>query len=100
VLTQNREKKIKTKGPKSIPAETSLPAETGRNGRNRPEQAEILAEVEHGGDSYRLACRYEIFRPFRPEQNGLYNIGANWNEKPPYSTLGKISARFGHSDQF
>jgi hypothetical protein len=60
------------KGLKSNPAETRLPAETGRN---RPEQAEILAEVEHRGDSYRLACRYEIFRPFRPERNGLYNTG-------------------------
>jgi hypothetical protein len=69
-LTQNREKKKKNKGPKSIPAETSLPAETGQN---RPEQADILAEVEHRGDSYRLACWYEIFRPFRPERNGLYN---------------------------
>ena len=63
------------KGLKSNPAEIGLPAETSRNGRNRSEQAEILAEVEHRGDSYRLACRYEIFRPFRPERNGLYNTG-------------------------
>ena len=42
-------------------------------GRNRPKRAEILAEVEHGGASYRFAYRYEIFRPFRPERNGLYN---------------------------
>ena len=36
---------------KSISAGLHIPAETGRNGRNRPKQpkqAEILAEVEHG----------------------------------------------------
>jgi hypothetical protein len=57
--TQKREKiKIKTKRQKVI----------------QQKQAEILAEVEHGGASYRFACRYEIFRPFRPERNGIYNI--------------------------
>jgi hypothetical protein len=74
----SREKKKKTKGQKVFrPKQAYRPkwAETGRNGRNGPEQAEILAEVEHRGDSYRLACRYEIFHPFRPEWNGLYNTG-------------------------
>ena len=49
----------------------------------RPKQAEILAEVELGGASYRFACRYEIFRPFRPEWNGIYNIDPNTNAKIP-----------------
>ena len=70
-------RKTKNQRPKSVPAETRLPAGTGRNGRNGPERAEILAEVERRGASYRLACQYEIFRPFRPERNGLYNTGQN-----------------------
>ena len=37
--------------------------------------AETLVEVEHGGASYQFAYRYKIFRPFRPERNGIYNIG-------------------------
>jgi hypothetical protein len=63
-----REKKInKTKGKKLFRPDYIY----------RPKQAEILAEVEHRGASYRFACRYEIFRPFRPERNGLYNIVLN-----------------------
>ena len=51
--------------------------ETHRNSRNTPKHPEILSEVEWGGVSYRFAYRYEIFRPFRPERNGIYNYGMN-----------------------
>ena len=61
--------------PKSIPAGLLIPAGIGRNGPKRAKRPGILAEVEQGGDSYRFAYRYEIFRPFRPERNGLYNTG-------------------------
>ena len=70
-MTQNREKKNKNQEPKSIPAKTGLPAETGRNG---PKQSEIFPEVEQGGVPYRFAYQYKIFRPFRSERNGIYNI--------------------------
>ena len=83
------------KGLKSNPAEIGLPAETSRNGRNRSEQAEILAEVEHRGDSYRLACRYEIFRPFRPERNGLYNTATNWFVTKLCPYLGDVVGKLG-----
>ena len=43
----------------------------------RPKHSEILSEVEWGGVSYRFPYRYEIFRPFRPERNGIYNIDSN-----------------------
>jgi hypothetical protein len=48
----------------------SIPVNTGRN---TPKHPEILPEVEWGVVSYRFAYRYEIFRPFRPERNGIYN---------------------------
>ena len=38
------------------------------SGQNRSKRAGILAEVEQGGDLYRFAYRYEIFRQFRPER--------------------------------
>ena len=53
----------------------SIPAETCRNKLKWPKQAETLLEVEHGVASYRFAYRYEIFRPFRLEWNGIYNYG-------------------------
>ena len=68
--SKQRKKKKKNQRPKKYSGRNKF---TGRNRPERPEQAEILAEVEHRGDSYRLACRYEIFRPFRLERNGLYN---------------------------
>jgi hypothetical protein len=67
---ESREKK-KKKNPKK---------QTGRNTpkftetpRNSPKHPEILPKVEWGVVSYRFAYRYEIFRPFRPERNGIYN---------------------------
>jgi hypothetical protein len=60
---ESREKK-KKKTQKSKPAETP---------RNSPKHPEILPKVEWGVVSYRFAYRYEIFRPFRPERNGIYN---------------------------
>ncbi len=75
--TAKKDQVSEIENPKSIPAGLLIPAGTGRNGPKRAKRAGILAEVEQGGDSYRFAYRYEIFRPFRPEQNGLYNTGGN-----------------------
>ena len=47
--------------------------ETARNCRNTPKLAEILPEVEQRGLPFQFARRYEIFRPFRPERNGIHN---------------------------
>ena len=72
-LVRSKERKnIYIKSQKSILAGLHIPAKTGRN---KSKQDKILAEVEHEGASYRFACRYEIFRPFWPERNGIYNIG-------------------------
>ena len=40
-----------------------------------PETPEILSEVEWEVTLYRFAYQYEIFRPFRPERNGINNFG-------------------------
>ena len=70
--------------------------EIHRNGRNTPKHPEILSEVEWEGVSYRFAYRYEIFRPFRPERNGIYNYALNtlvdnffgWHLVHPNNTIG------------
>jgi hypothetical protein len=77
-LGDSKTQKLKVK---SIPAGLLIPAGTGRNGPKRAKRPGILAEVEQGGDSYRFAYRYEIFRPFRPERNGLYNTDYLYNYK-------------------
>ena len=49
--------------------------ETPQNAWNDPKHPEILSEVEWEVTSYRFAYRYEIFRPFRLERNGINNFG-------------------------
>ena len=39
-----------------------------------------MAEVEYRGALYRFTCRYEIFRPFQAERNGIYNIDGDSGE--------------------
>ena len=70
---------VSSVSPKSKLAEIHIPAETPRNPPKRPKHPEILPEVEWGVVSYRFAYRYQIFRPFRPEWNGIYNYGW-WSE--------------------
>ena len=57
--------------------------EIHQNGRNTLKHPEILPEVEWGVVSYRFTYRYEIFRPFRPERNGIYNYAANPSSTHP-----------------
>jgi hypothetical protein len=81
---ESREKNKKIKPKKANrPKYTYRPKhpEIHRNGRNTPKHPEILPEVEWGVVSYRFAYRYEIFRPFRPERNGIYNYGLPTSHK-------------------
>ena len=74
--------------------------EIHRNGQNTPKHPKILSEVEWEGVSYRFAYWYEIFRPFRPEQNGIYNYALtskfhlNYNHTPICMEITKLPLLF------
>ncbi len=65
-----------------------------RNAQNDPKHPEILSEVEWEVTSYRFAYRYEIFRMFRPERNGINNFGRKTNKQFCISYKLKLQSRF------
>ena len=54
-----------------------IPAKISRNDWNSSKWVEIFSEVKQGGFSFWFAHQYEIFGPFRPEWNGIYNFDFN-----------------------
>ena len=43
--------------------------------------ADISTGMKHRGQSYWIAGRYGIFRPYRPVRYGIDNIDTNWTKK-------------------
>ena len=75
---------------------------TGRYARYRPVLPEIVrysqyeagtagifSGTKQGGQAYRIASRYDIFRPYRPVRYGIDNLGYDRGREMIYANLKK-----------